>query len=361
MADSKDQETAPAWSFPDGISCVGSLIIAIIVLASLGIGLGSTVGEVQEHSTPTAMSTDIPAFAPTTVKQPLSNIAYAEEATNVPTPTIPPTATYTATPADTPTAIATSTSVTVLEIEPSVTSRITPLPTPLKAFSWTLKVPILMYHYISVPPKDADKYRQDLSVTPDAFRAQMQYLVDHGYSTIDPYDLSLAIVNKRDIPDKSVIITMDDGYRDNYENAYPILRELGLTATFFVVTDFIDQHNPNYMNWSMIGEMARAGMRIEPHSRTHPDLDGQEPDFVVWQVQGAQETLEAHIGYRPRYFSYPGGRYDDNVLAIIKKLDFWGAVTTVGGKWHGYEDRFEWTRVRVRNTTTLEEFGELIE
>lgn len=218
-----------------------------------------------------------------------------------------------------------------------------------------------MYHYISQPPEDADKYRLDLSVSPQDFRDQLQYLVDNGYKAIDLYDLSLAITDKIELPAKPVIITLDDGYRDNYENAYPILRELGLTATFFIPTEFVDQANPSYMDWQMIEEMAAAGMRFEPHSKTHPNLTANDRDFIIWEVLGSAETLNAHVEYRPRYFAYPGGRYNEEVSQIVAELDFWGAVTTAGGLWHGYNDRYEWTRIRIRNTTTIEEFAHLIE
>jgi peptidoglycan/xylan/chitin deacetylase (PgdA/CDA1 family) len=218
-----------------------------------------------------------------------------------------------------------------------------------------------MYHYISVPPEDADIYRTDLSVTPDNFRAQMIYLVENGYSTIDFYDLSLAIVNKRELPPKPVIITLDDGYRDNYENAFPILKEFGLTATIFIPTDFIDQGNPNHLSWEMIEEMAEYGIRFEPHSKTHPDLRDRDREFLIWEILGPQETLAAHLGYTPRYFAYPGGRYDEAVITILAELDFWGAVTTAGGKWQGYNDRYEWTRMRVRYSATINEFADLVE
>lgn len=218
-----------------------------------------------------------------------------------------------------------------------------------------------MYHYISIPPEGADQYREDLSVTPGAFKQQMTYLRDQGYQAIDFYDLSRAIVNKQELPQKPIIITLDDGYRDNYENAFPVLKELGLVATFFLATDFIDSGHPEYLTWAMVEEMAAEGMRFEPHSKNHPDLRDQERDFVIYQLLGSRETLEAYLGYTPRYFAYPSGRYDEQVLEVIAELDFWGAVTTAGGVWHGYNDRYEWTRVRIRNSTSLTEFIDLIE
>ncbi len=213
-----------------------------------------------------------------------------------------------------------------------------------------------MYHYISLPPQDADKYRTDLSVAPDAFHEQMAYLAENGFETIDLYDLSLAITDKKELPQKPVVITMDDGYRDNFENAFPVLQEFGMKATFFVVTDFIDKEVRNYMTWPMAKEMADAGMRIEPHSKTHADLSGQEREYIIYEILGSQESIAAHVGDTPRYFCYPGGRYDETTLEVVQDLDFWGAVTTASGEWHGYDDRYEWSRVRMRNTTTLTEF-----
>ena len=156
------------------------------------------------------------------------------------------------------------------------------------------------------------------------------------------------------------MITLDDGYRDNYDNAFPILQDAGMKATFFVVTDFIDEGRADYVDWEMVEEMAGAGMRIEPHSKTHPDLTGEERDYVIFEVLGSQETIAAHIGYTPRYFCYPGGRYDDETMAIIEELNFWGAVTTADGSWHGFDERFEWSRIRMRNTTALAEFADLV-
>ncbi|MEW5988558.1 MAG: polysaccharide deacetylase family protein, partial [Chloroflexota bacterium] len=201
----------------------------------------------------------------------------------------------------------------------------------------------------------------DLSVEPAAFREQMAYLAANGYTTIDLYDLSLAITGKQTLPPRPVILTFDDGYRDAYENAFPILKEFGLEGTFFIATDFIDRGHPAYLTWPMVEEMAAAGMRMEPHSKTHVDLYGKEHDLVVYQVLGSLQTVEAHVGYRPRYFAYPGGTYDDQTIEVLQALDFWGAVVTAGGKWHGFNDRYEWTRLRIRHTTTLPVFMALVE
>ena len=375
--DEQKDRPGPERGIPNGISIVGLVLSIVIVLSTLGASLGASSKQQKSHVAE-AKKVSSPTAEIAQTKNPLVSIQITEQlVTMTPSPTAVPLDTETYTPS--PTALPTDTPISTPESEslptviptmtytplptstPTRTPSPTPLPTPYQSISRTLRVPILMYHYVSVPPEGADKYRTDLSVSPEQFRQQMKYLSENGYDTIDLYDLSRAVTNKQELPPKSVIITLDDGYRDNYENAFPILQEFGLEATFFLATDFIDRGLPGYMTWEMIREMADAGMRFEPHSKTHPDLTGQDREYVIYQILGSMETIEAQIGSRPRYFAYPSGRYDEQVLEIMEELDFWGAVSTDGGAWHGFEDRYEWTRLRIRNVTSLLGFIDLIE
>ncbi len=175
----------------------------------------------------------------------------------------------------------------------------------------TANVPILMYHYLSIPPTDADIYRQDLSVAPDLFAAQLDALMAAGYNTISLYALQDHLMLGTPLPPNPVVITFDDGYRDNYENALPLLADRDLTATFFVVTDFMDEERPNYLTWEMARAMQDAGMDIESHGRNHVTLAGQDADYLVWQALGSSETIEYEMGKRPRFVSYPAGDFDE--------------------------------------------------
>jgi peptidoglycan/xylan/chitin deacetylase (PgdA/CDA1 family) len=284
--------------------------------------------------------------------------------TNTPTATITPSPTATQTPTITPSPTATLPPTnTPLPAVVFPTPTFTPLPAPMLTdnISFTIKVPILMYHYVSTPPNFSDELRVRLSTEPVAFREQMRYLAENGYTTVDLYDLHLAITNQRELPEKPVILTFDDGHRDHYTNVFPILQEFGLQGTFFIITEFVDQGYETYMTWEMIREMAQAGHRMEPHTKTHPDLRGQSREYLIYQILGSQQTLEYHIGYLPRYFAYPGGGFDDHAIAILQELGFWGAVSTLGGKWHSYADRYIWERLRMRYNMPLPEFADLVE
>src|SRR5262249_9737715 len=147
-----------------------------------------------------------------------------------------------------------------------------------------LRVPILMYHYISVAPRNSDIYRIDLSVSPNNFRDQMQWLKDKGYTTITPDDLFAALTQGAKLPSQPILLTFDDGYEDAYTSAFPILKEFGFTGTFFIVTGFIDAGDRNYLTWAQAKEMAEAGMSIQNHSRTHKDMRNRDHDWLVDQI-----------------------------------------------------------------------------
>ncbi len=249
---------------------------------------------------------------------------------------------------------------------PSPTPTPTPTPTPLPeptpdGVSRTVRVPILMYHYISQPPEDADIYRQDLSVAPELFAQHLDRILAEGYTPITLYDLVRYLTRGVPLPPRPVILTFDDGYRDNYTNAFPRLRERGMVATFFVVTDFIDQGRPEYLTWDMAREMLAAGMSIESHGRDHVDLRERDDDYLVWQALGSLETIQYELGVRPRFVAYPGGAYDADTIRIFHSAGYWAGLTTIQGATHSTDNLFELRRVRVRGSTTPDDLARMLD
>ena len=237
------------------------------------------------------------------------------------------------------------------------TTTVTPWPTPDGfAHNRVLRLPILMYHYISPLPDNADQVRIGLTINPETFRQQLGFLRDAGYESISLYELQYALAMGWGMPDKPVIFTFDDGYRGLYDYALPLMQEFGYTGTVFVITQFMDEKRPEYLTWDMALEMTKAGWRLEPHSKTHPQLSGLARDQIVYEVLGSMQTVQAHIGYKPRFFSYPSGSYDNNVLAILKEIGFWGSVTTTTKLDHDIEDAYTRGRIRVDGRGTLRAF-----
>ncbi len=221
-------------------------------------------------------------------------------------------------------------------------------------------VPILMYHYISVPPADSDKYRVDLSVSPDNFRQQMTWLKQKGYTTITPDDLYEALRHGRKLPDLPVLLTFDDGYEDAYTNALPILSEFGFIGTFNIVTGWLDEGKDGYLSWPQVNEMAQKGMAIQSHSRQHNDMRNRDHDWLVYQILGPEESIEAHTGVRPRFFTYPSGQYDDTVLRELDGAGVLAAFTENDGVFAYSDNMLRLPRVRIRGSTSLESFAYLM-
>ncbi len=304
-------------------------------------GLSACVSSPAPATRPSIAMEPGPKVTPSPIQTPTPTFTPSPTATPTPTPTVTPTPTLTPTP--TP----------------------TPGPTPDGQFR-SVRVPILMYHYISIPPADADEYRIRLSVAPDLFRQQLDYLQAQGYVTIPMEDLiSYLQRGEPPLPEKPIILTFDDGYMDNYENAFPALQERGMVGTFFVITDFADRAATDpayslYATWDQWREMDAAGMEIGSHSRDHPDLKGKDVDFLVWQALGSSQTLEANLGKKPRVLAYPFGSYDQQVIEVFHSAGFWGAVTTQPGVVQDTRHLFQMPRLRINNDTSVDALAAIL-
>lgn len=224
----------------------------------------------------------------------------------------------------------------------------------------TATVPILMYHYISTPPSANDKLRVGLSVPPEMFEAQIKLLVDNGFTAITLFDLYSQLATGQTLPAKPIVLTFDDGYLDDYQNAFPILKKYGLTGTFFVLTGPADVKDPAYLSWDMIQEMSRAGLDMQLHAKEHVDLRQRRYEDLIWQITGGRQSIEAHTGKPVVFMAYPSGKYDDAVLKFLANNNFWAATTTESGCTHTLSDALTWTRVRIAGQLKLTDFARLL-
>jgi peptidoglycan/xylan/chitin deacetylase (PgdA/CDA1 family) len=182
-------------------------------------------------------------------------------------------------------------------------------------------LPILMYHKIGRPPTPS--HLPDLWVSPERFRWQMNHLKRRGFTPIGFSDLEAARSGRKNLPHKPVMITFDDGYRNNYELAYPILKELGLKANLFLVHETVGKHNAWHdpttepwlpmLDWSQIREMRSSGaFEFANHTMRHPRLDRIEPEQARWEVSEAKKRLEDALGSAVSAFAYPYGAGAEN-------------------------------------------------
>ena len=220
-----------------------------------------------------------------------------------------------------------------------------------------VQIPILMYHYISDPPWGANDVRRDLSLPGPDFEQQLRYLINQGYHSISMQDLVRHIQQGTELPEKPIVLTFDDGYKDAFTVAFPLLKKYGLSGTFFIFSRPINEENREYLSWQEVELMSAAGMEIGCHSYSHPDLTLQPDEVVQAEVGDAREEIESHIHKPVLAFCYPAGAYDDRIIQAVEDAGYWAAVTTKQGIEHSSSNRMILRRIRVRGEAPLASFA----
>jgi peptidoglycan/xylan/chitin deacetylase (PgdA/CDA1 family) len=219
----------------------------------------------------------------------------------------------------------------------------------------TVQVPILMYHYIRVPPSYAeDRIGWGLSTSPDDFKQQMDYLDQHGYHPITLTRLRAYLNGSRTLPDRPVVLTFDDGYADLYTEAFPVLKHHHFTAVAYIVSGFLGRTGSN-VSAEQIREMDAYGIEIGAHTANHVDLT-TAGSTLNFEVAGSKASLEAVVGHPVLDFCYPSGKFNAQVVQAVQAAGYESATTTQSGAAHSLGDRFVWARVRVSGSESLDDF-----
>lgn len=221
----------------------------------------------------------------------------------------------------------------------------------------TVRVPILMYHYVRTVSRAADPLGFGLSVTPSDFAAQMDWLVAQGFHPINLGGLNAYLAGTANLPARPVVLTFDDGYQDFYTAAWPVLRAHGFTAVSFIITNRIG--TAGYMTAGEILALDRAGVQIGCHTVSHPDLATLRAAQVRFQVTRSEQVLTGLLGHPVPDFAYPSGRYNQGVIESLIAAGYRDAVTTQPGSelaTHG-PGRFTWPRVRVAGGETPAQYA----
>ncbi|MCT8975711.1 polysaccharide deacetylase family protein [Clostridium sp. CX1] len=210
-------------------------------------------------------------------------------------------------------------------------------------------LPVLMYHSI------AYEEGNELRIPKENFREQMKYLKDNNYTTLTLDELYSFFISNKPIQEKSVVITFDDGYKDNYENAYPILKEFGFNATIFVITGAIDNEK-DYLTLNQLKEMEQNGIDIESHTVAHEQLDKISYEKQLDTITRSKKYLEEALGKEIRYIAYPFGKYNTDTVKASKYAGYNMSFTTQGGWSNKTQDIFTLNRVYISANYGLSEF-----
>jgi peptidoglycan/xylan/chitin deacetylase (PgdA/CDA1 family) len=201
-------------------------------------------------------------------------------------------------------------------------------------------------------------YEDDLiTVTPENFDRQLAYLKNNNYNVISLDALVDGINNSNNFSHKTVVITFDDGRKDNYQYAYPILKKYRFPITIFLAANLVN-NRANFLNWDDVREMLKDNISFGAHTKNHIHLTSIELDEPLWdEIAGSKRVIEEHINVPIKYFSYPHGAFNGKIKTIVRKSGYKGACTTNVGSGRFNQDVYALKRIRVKNSDMNKPFS----
>lgn len=202
-----------------------------------------------------------------------------------------------------------------------------------------MKVPVLAYHKIDFPSKDA--LVRGGFTPPKRFAKQMRYLLNEGFVFYTASQLIEYFQERGEFPARGIALTFDDGWKDNYTNAFPVLRDLNIKATIFLVPSCIGQvsakvvatgeNEREHMSETEILEMSRNGIEFGSHTVNHLHLDKITPPEVKYEVEESKKQIENLLQKSCKVFAYPAGFFNAAAQEAVKNAGYVAAFTTVYG------------------------------
>jgi peptidoglycan/xylan/chitin deacetylase (PgdA/CDA1 family) len=212
-----------------------------------------------------------------------------------------------------------------------------------------VSIPVLNYHSIGVTQGNT------LVLDPKKLTRQMEFLAEQGYSPLTLSNFILLLEKKKTAPAKPVLLTFDDGYLDNYEQAMPILKLHGFPATIFISPGTIGQEGK--LNWEQVKEMHEAGWDIQPHGMTHPHLPELTAAQQKEEIMQSRRQIEQQLGTNADIFCYPYGEFNKQTLKILKDEGFRYAFTIRQGRTTSTQEPFYLRRIYVNSEDSLQEWS----
>jgi peptidoglycan/xylan/chitin deacetylase (PgdA/CDA1 family) len=213
--------------------------------------------------------------------------------------------------------------------------------------------PVLLYHSVG------ESFDSPRHVSAERFRVQMEWLVGEGYTIITARDLEAIELGSKPRPHRAIALTFDDGYRNFYEHAFPILTELGIPATIFIITSRSGEDEATrvvtpirHLIWPEILELERAGIDVESHSVTHPHLRGLARDVVYRETHDSKLALEARLGREVSVFAYPNGSEDKVAREVVEAAGYRTAFSVSSG----LDGAFDRQRISIHDRDDLAAF-----
>lgn len=209
-------------------------------------------------------------------------------------------------------------------------------------------IPVLCYH--GIEPNG----NNDLLLEPKKFREQLKYLKDNGYTPITLSELYGYLKEDKAIPEKSVLITFDDGYKSFYANAFPILKEFNFLASVFMISDFVD--NSLYLSKEQLKEINDYGIEIASHTAGHEDLSKLTLENQESSMKKSKEALEAILNKPVDFIAYPNGKINNNTKKAVEDSKYKMGFVLSGVLADKKDNIYTLDRMYIGSSLSLQDF-----
>lgn len=202
---------------------------------------------------------------------------------------------------------------------------------------------VLMYHRVN-----NDETSSDITVSVKNFEQQIKYLKEN-YKVISLDELIEK--NKHPFKRDTIAITFDDGFKDNYTHAYPLLKVYNVPATIFIITSLIGK-NDEMLDSEEIWTMQKDGIGFGAHTLTHKVLSEVDRTTAFFEISGSKTALEDMTGERIKYFAYPKGKkrdFTEENMVMVKESGYDAAFCTENGCIRNTSNIFALNRIGIRN------------
>jgi peptidoglycan/xylan/chitin deacetylase (PgdA/CDA1 family) len=193
-----------------------------------------------------------------------------------------------------------------------------------------IRLPILRYHHVveslGLPVKD-------MGVSPNKFEQQMSFLSQKGYRCLNLSDVIANLQEGNPQPERSFVLTFDDGYFDIYENAFPVLKKFGFNATVFVVAEPVEDSIKGYLSWQQMRELTQNQFTFGSHTLTHPRLPSLDTKTIGRELDESKKVIEDRLGEPVDLLAYPYGESNERIRDMAHEIGYHAACGMTWGQW----------------------------
>jgi peptidoglycan/xylan/chitin deacetylase (PgdA/CDA1 family) len=229
-------------------------------------------------------------------------------------------------------------------------------------------LPVLLYHSVE---KGARPEQHGWITAPEVFTEHMEYLAEEGYTTLTVTEYAAMLAAPMtEAPEKTVVITFDDGFADFTQHALPVMVKHGIKSTMYVVTgcvgststwlDSVGEGDRPMLGWSDIDALVQAGVEVGAHTHSHPQLDIINRDTAWEEIRRSRGVLEDRLGRDVPSFAYPFGFHGPRIRALVERAGFTSACAVKDALSGPGDDPLAIARVIVPGDTSIGTLADLL-